>query len=217
MDKNPGTATVKTSSSDFTGDVRLNPVFGGDGTSQLTCGLVRFTPGARTSWHSHVNGQLLVCTDGIGLAGTRDGKTVVLRAGESVRTPAGEEHFRGGTAENMMCHYAILGASGDGAVAARLTGIPADEVHFQRYLAASCFGGTVGRGGIDLEVRELLTFSVLVALGGAGAQVRGHVNGNLRAGSTRARLLAVLTVLVPFIGYPRTLSGLAALSGITGS
>jgi quercetin dioxygenase-like cupin family protein len=57
---------------------------------------------------------LLVCTDGVGLVGTRDGKAVVLRAGESVWTPAGEEHFHGGTAANMMCHYAILDAAGDG-------------------------------------------------------------------------------------------------------
>ena len=92
----------------------MNPVFSGDGTSQLTCGFVRFTPGARTNWHSHANGQLLVCTDGLGLVGTRDGTTVVLRAGESVWTPAAEEHFHGGTAENMMCHYAILDAAGDG-------------------------------------------------------------------------------------------------------
>ena len=106
---------------------------------------------------------------------------------------------------------------GDDAVAARLTDTPADEAHFQRYLAANCFGDTVGRGGIDLQVRELLTFSMLVALGGADAQVRGHVNGNLRVGNTRARLLAVLTVIVPFIGYPRTLNGLAALNDITGS
>ena len=90
MDKNPTTATVKTPADNFTGDVWMNPVFSGDGTSRLTCGLVRFTPGARTN------------------------KTVVLRAGESVWTPAGEVHFHGGTAENMMCHYAILDASGDG-------------------------------------------------------------------------------------------------------
>ncbi len=98
---------------------------------------------------------------------------------------------------------------GDDAVAARFTDTPADEMHFQRYLSANCFGDTVGRGG--------LTFSMLVALGGADAQVRGHVNGNLRVGNTRARLLAVLTVLVPFIGYPRTLNGLAALNDITSS
>jgi 4-carboxymuconolactone decarboxylase len=104
---------------------------------------------------------------------------------------------------------------GDDAVTARLTDTRADEVHFQRYLAANCFGDTVGRGGIDLEVRELLTFSMLVALGGADAQVRGHVKGNLDVGNTRHRLLAVLTVLVPFIGYPRTLNGLAAVNAIT--
>lgn len=106
---------------------------------------------------------------------------------------------------------------GDDAVTARLTGTPADEAHFQRYLAGNCFGDTVGRGGIGLEVRELLTFAMLVALGGADAQVRGHVHGNLRVGNTRARLLAVLTVLVPYIGYPRTLGGLAAVNDITGS
>ena len=106
----------------------------------------------------------------------------------------------------------IVGAD---AVTARLTDTPADEVHFQRYLAANCFGDTVGRGGIELPVRELLTFAMLVALGGADAQVRGHVSGNLKVGNTRARLLAVLTVLVPYIGYPRTLNGLAAVNEIT--
>jgi quercetin dioxygenase-like cupin family protein len=114
MHKNPSTATVKTPATNFTGDVWMNPVFAGDSASKLTCGLVRFTPGARTNWHSHANGQLLVCTDGLGLVATRDGNAVVLRAGESVWTPAGEEHFHGGTAQNMMCHYAILDAAGNG-------------------------------------------------------------------------------------------------------
>jgi quercetin dioxygenase-like cupin family protein len=135
MDKNSSSATVKTPSSNFTGDVWMNPVFGGDGTSQLTCGLVRFTPGARTNWHSHVNGQLLVCADGTGLVGTRDGKTVVLRAGESVWTPAGEEHFHGGTAENMMCHYAILDAAGDGEATTWLEPVT-DELYLAAHRAA---------------------------------------------------------------------------------
>ena len=64
MDKNPSTATVKTPAANFTGDVWMNPVFSGDATSRLVVGLVRFTPGGRTNWHSHANGQLLVCTDG---------------------------------------------------------------------------------------------------------------------------------------------------------
>jgi 4-carboxymuconolactone decarboxylase len=87
-----------------------------------------------------------------------------------------------------------------------------DEAHFQRYLSANCFGDYVARSGIDLPTRELLTFSMLVALGGADAQVRGHVAGNLNVGNDRGTLLAVLTQLLPFIGYPRTLNGLAAIN-----
>jgi len=63
---------------------------------------------------------------------------------------------------------------GDDAVAARLTDTPAEEVHFQRYLAANCFGDTVGRRGIDLQVRELLTFSMLVALVAPTPGPRAH-------------------------------------------
>jgi 4-carboxymuconolactone decarboxylase len=46
------------------------------------------------------------------------------------------------------------------------------------------------------------------------AQVRGHVAGNLNVGNDRATLLAVLTQILPFIGYPRTLNGLAAVNEI---
>src|SRR3954469_12819153 len=113
MDKNPTTTTVKTPAQNFTGDVWMNPVFTGDGTSQLTVAMVRFTPGARTNWHRHANGQLLVCTVGVGLVGTRDGHTIALRAGESVWPPAGGEHFHGGTAHPIGCHYAIPDPGGD--------------------------------------------------------------------------------------------------------
>jgi quercetin dioxygenase-like cupin family protein len=108
MELRPTAATVKTLAQNFTGDVYMNPIFGGDGTSRLVAALVRFTPGARTNWHSHANGQLLHCTDGVGVVATRDGTTIRIRAGDTVWTPAGEEHWHGGTADNMMCHYAIL-------------------------------------------------------------------------------------------------------------
>jgi 4-carboxymuconolactone decarboxylase len=86
-----------------------------------------------------------------------------------------------------------------------------DELHFQRFLSAGCFGDYVARTGIGVPVRELLTFAMLAALGGCDPQVRGHVAANLHVGNTRQDLLDVLTVLVPFIGYPRTLNALAAV------
>ena len=48
---------------------------GSEGTAWSSSGYVRFTPGARTNWHSHALGQTLHCTDGIGLVVTRDGTT----------------------------------------------------------------------------------------------------------------------------------------------
>lgn len=128
--------TVRTPAENFTGEVYLDPIFSGDGTSQLVVGLVRFTPGARTNWHSHANGQLLRCTDGIGLVVTRGGNAVRLRAGDTVWTPAGEQHWHGGTPDSMMCHYAILDASGAGEATSWL-----EPVTDEQYAAAAT--GTV--------------------------------------------------------------------------
>ncbi|MGZ0198927.1 carboxymuconolactone decarboxylase family protein [Streptomyces sp. RM1] len=100
---------------------------------------------------------------------------------------------------------------GDAAVDAMYANAPADEQHIQRFLSANCFGDHYTRTGLDVPVRELLTFAMLAALGGADAQVKGHVAANLNVGNTRAQLLAVLTGLLPFIGYPRTLNALAAV------
>jgi len=91
---------------------------------------------------------------------------------------------------------------------------PEDEQHVQRLLSANCFGDHLTRTGIDLKTRELLTFAMLVSLGGCDPQVKGHVAGNLQVGNDRATLIAVATQLLPFIGYPRTLNALAAIDEI---
>ena len=90
----------------------------------------------------------------------------------------------------------------------------ADDLHFQRFLSGNCFGDYLTRTGIAVPERELLTFAFLAALGGCDAQVKGHVAANLNVGNTRSTLLDVLTVLVPFIGYPRTLNALAAVNEV---
>ena len=91
---------------------------------------------------------------------------------------------------------------------------PADEQHIQRFLSANCFGDWVARGGVDIPTRELLTFSMLAALGGCDPQVKGHVAANLRVGNDRERLIDVATQLLPFIGYPRTLNALRAIDEV---
>jgi 4-carboxymuconolactone decarboxylase len=95
-----------------------------------------------------------------------------------------------------------------------LDSAPEDQLHIHRFLAANCFGDHVSRGGIDLATRELLTFSMLISLGGCDPQAKGHVAANLRVGNTRAKLIDVVTQLLPYIGYPRTLNALRAIDEI---
>ena len=90
-----------------------------------------------------------------------------------------------------------------------------DERHFQQFLSSNCFGDYLSRSGVDVPTRELLTFAMLSSLGGADPQVRAHVAANINVGNTRQQLLDVVTVLVPFIGYPRSLNALAAINEVT--
>jgi len=90
-----------------------------------------------------------------------------------------------------------------------------DEAHFQRFLSANCFGDHYTRTGIDVRIRELLTFAMLISMGGCEPQARGHVAANLNVGNDRGVLLSVITQLLPFIGYPRTLNALAVIDEVT--
>ncbi|MEZ2391658.1 carboxymuconolactone decarboxylase family protein [bacterium RCC_150] len=92
---------------------------------------------------------------------------------------------------------------------------PEDEMHFQRLLSANCFGDHLTRTGVDVPTRELLTFAMLVSLGGCEPQAKGHVAANLNVGNSRAMLLEVVTQLLPYIGYPRTLNALRVIDEAT--
>ena len=106
----------------------------------------------------------------------------------------------------------IVGAD---AVDAMYASAPDDELHFQHFLSANCFGDHYTRTGIDVPTRELLTFAMLISLGGCEPQAKGHVAANLNVGNGRDVLLAVITQLLPFIGYPRSLNALRVLNEVT--
>jgi 4-carboxymuconolactone decarboxylase len=56
---------------------------------------------------------------------------------------------------------------------------------------------------------------MLVSLGGCEPQVKGHVAANLNVGNDRARLIDVVTPLLPYIGYPRSLNALLVMNEVT--
>jgi 4-carboxymuconolactone decarboxylase len=106
----------------------------------------------------------------------------------------------------------LLGAE---AQAQNVASAPADQKHFQRFLTEHCFGEHFTRSGLDLRTRELVVFSMLVAMGGCEPQVRAHAAANVKVGNDRARLVDVLTVMLPFVGYARVLNGLRMVNEVT--
>ena len=91
---------------------------------------------------------------------------------------------------------------------------PANQIHIQKYLSANCFGDYLTRTGIDIKTRELLTFSMLLSLGGCEPQLKGHIQGNINLGNTKDVLLSVVTQLLPYVGYPRTLNAIRCLNEV---
>jgi 4-carboxymuconolactone decarboxylase len=91
---------------------------------------------------------------------------------------------------------------------------PANQLHIQKYLSANCFGDYYTRKGMDLKTRELLTFAMLISLGGVEPQVKGHIRGNVNIGNDKEILLSVVTQLLPYIGYPRALNAIKCLNEV---
>jgi 4-carboxymuconolactone decarboxylase len=91
---------------------------------------------------------------------------------------------------------------------------PANQIHIQEYLSANCFGDYITRNGLDIKTRELLTFSMLLSLGGCEPQLKGHIQGNLNVGNDKETLLGTVTLLLPYIGYPRSLNAIRCLNEV---
>ncbi len=91
----------------FTGTVRMEPVFAAAEPSRLSGGRVTFEPGARSAWHTHPLGQTLIVTSGIGWVQVEGGPKREIREGDVVWTPPGVKHWHGATATTAMTHIAV--------------------------------------------------------------------------------------------------------------
>jgi quercetin dioxygenase-like cupin family protein len=98
----------------FTGAVYLDTVATPSGRSRLTASSVHFTPGARTAWHTHPNGQTIYVTEGVGLAQRRGGSIEIIRPGDRVFFEPGEEHWHGAAPTRFMTHLAMLEVDDEG-------------------------------------------------------------------------------------------------------
>jgi len=98
----------------FTGAVFIDTVAVPSGASRLSAVSVHFTPGARTAWHTHPNGQTIFVLEGVGHAQRRGGPIEVIRPGDRVFFEPGEEHWHGAAASRFMTHLALLQVDDEG-------------------------------------------------------------------------------------------------------
>ena len=128
--------TARGSSEWFTGDVYIDPVAAPSGPSRLSASSVHFTPGARTAWHTHPNGQTIFVTEGVGLAQRRGGLIEVIRPGDRVFFEPDEEHWHGAAPTRFMTHIAMLDVDDEGNNATW-----GEHVSDAEYAAAPSIGG----------------------------------------------------------------------------
>ena len=98
----------------FTGAVYVDTIAAPSNGSRLSASSVHFTPGARTVWHTHPNGQTIFVLEGVGRAQRRGGPIEAIRPGDRVFFEPGEEHWHGAAPNRFMTHLAMLDVDDQG-------------------------------------------------------------------------------------------------------
>lgn len=102
-------ASVAGPAENFTGHVRVDPLFPNTNDIQVSGAYVTFEPGARSAWHTHPAGQRLVVVSGVGLTQEWGKPVQEIRPGDVVVCPPGVKHWHGAAPTTAMTHLAVSG------------------------------------------------------------------------------------------------------------
>lgn len=105
--RNGSQASGKGPADYFSGAVRVDPLFQADAPARMRGGSVTFEPGARSAWHTHPLGQILIVTAGVGWVQAWGGPKQDIRPGDVVWIAPGVKHWHGATATSGMTHIAL--------------------------------------------------------------------------------------------------------------
>jgi quercetin dioxygenase-like cupin family protein len=97
----------------FTGDAYLKTLLAKDKNNDFVMGSVTFEPGARTNWHTHPRGQVLIVTEGAGFYQEKGKPAQPIKKGDVINIPENVDHWHGAAATTKMVHIAITNFEGD--------------------------------------------------------------------------------------------------------
>ncbi len=213
----------------FTGSAHVEMLFEAREGSNASGGSVTFEPGARTAWHSHPGGQILIITAGTGRVQRWGDPIEEIRAGDVIRIPKGQKHWHGASPRASMTHLAITEPR-DGMSVHWMEPVSDEQYSaapspqqdttgpsgaLQQKIAPGLatltddvlFGDVWTRPELSPRDRSLVTISVLIATG-KPAQLAGHLGRALDNGVQPSEASGLLAHLAIYCGWPSAVSAL---------
>jgi len=219
----------------FTGSVRVDPLFQANNLSRTSGSLITFEPGARTAWHTHPLGQVLIVTAGTGRVQRWGDPVDEIRQGDVVWIPPGQKHWHGAAPNSSMAHIAIVeqldgktvewmekvsdaqygaplraqGASADAGATPR----PSQRAigDFAPKLAELTdnvlYGDVWERPQLSKRDRSLVTVAALIAMNRPD-QLRSHLVRARENGVTQEELIETITHLAFYAGWPNAVTAI---------
>lgn len=222
----------------FTGAVTVDMLFNARDPSHASGGSVTFAPGARTAWHTHPRGQILIVTAGTGRVQLWGGPIEEIRTGDVVQIPPDQKHWHGASPRESMTHLAIS-EHRDGVGVQWMEQVSDDQYNSQVQSAAQpqfpnsqqntrpsgevqqriapglaaltddvLYGDVWARTELSQRDRSLVTIAALIATG-KPAQLTGHLGRALANGVQPIEASGVLAHLAIYSGWPNAVTALA--------
>ena len=224
------------SAQNFTGSVRVDPLFQPTAPARASGSLVTFEVGARTAWHTHPLGQILIVTAGTGRVQHWGDPVEEIRQGDVVWIPPGQKHWHGAAPNSSMAHIGIVeqldgksvewmekvsdvqygalvaaqGASTDASAKPKPSQAAIGD--FAPKLAELTddvlYGDVWERPELSKRDRSLVTVSALIALN-RPEQLRSHLIKARENGVTQEELIETITHLAFYCGWPNAVNAIS--------
>ena len=228
--------SLQASSEHFTGLVRIDPLFNAKAPARASGSLVTFEPGARTAWHTHPLGQILIVTAGTGRVQRWGDPVQEIHQGDVVWIPPGQKHWHGAAPNSSMAHIAIVeqldgksvewmekvsdaqyanlpsasegvgGMTKEPSAAQKLMGDI--DPKLAELTDNVLFGDVWERPELSKRDRSLITVAALIAMN-RPEQLRSHIRLARRNGVTQSEIVEVITQLAFYAGWPNAVNAVA--------
>ena len=220
----------------FTGSVRVAPLFQANAPARTSGSLVTFEPGARSAWHTHPLGQVLIVTAGTGRVQRWGDPVDEIRQGDVVWIPPGQKHWHGAAPDGSMAHIAVSEALDGKAVEwmekvsdaqygapLRAQGTSTDAGARPRPSQAAIgdfapklaeltddvlYGDVWERPQLSKRDRSVVTVAALIAMNRPD-QLRSHLVRARDNGVSREELIETITHLAFYAGWPNAVTAVA--------